>query len=79
MQDLLEIVNPSSWGTNRHDRAADLNTAYFSSGSGSVIMKEKSKDSNPDSDVDSDTGRGTGDIFTLSPEELREMAREARR
>ena len=83
MQDLLEVVNPSSWGTNLHGIASSMRSAYNKSNS-SVYMTKKQEDaenkkiaSGEQDPLDSASGRGMGDVWQLTGREMEE-ARRAR-
>lgn len=75
IQDLLEIVNTSSWGSNRVGRAEKLHNDYHSYGWNTVVITNDKDDDLKNSGVDSQTGRGLGDLWELSTEDVRAAQR----
>lgn len=82
MQDLLEVCNPSSWGTNMHNRAREMRNAYGRSQESVYMTPEQAEAEDREARegggriLDSDTGRGRGDVWMLTPDEIRD-ARQA--
>ena len=79
MQNLLEVCNPSSWGTNRHGLAVTLRTDYGNDRN-SVCMTDEEAIAEDTTiaeggaeALDSQSGRGLSDVWRLTSEEMQHL------